>query len=129
VGGTAILLPLTPGHTLGTLSPVFDVTWKGGKHRVMIWGGTAFNFGRDIPRMDAYIGATRRMAAMAKEQGIDVMISNHAAYDGAITKLEAMRKDPAAPNPFVIGTEAVLRSLKVMEECALAQKDRYLLNP
>lgn len=129
VGGTAIVFPLTPGHTLGTISPVFDVTWKGARHRVMIWGGTAFNFGRDIPRLDAYIGATRRMAAMAKEQGIDVMISNHASYDGAITKTEAMRKDPNGPNPFVMGNASVVRALGVMEACALAQKDRYLLLP
>jgi metallo-beta-lactamase class B len=129
LGGAPILFPLTPGHTWGTVSPVFDVTWKGTKHRVMIWGGTAFNFGKDIPRMDAYIGGTRRMAALAKEQGVDVMISNHAAYDGAIAKTEALRKDPGGANPFVMGTASVVRALNVMEECALAQKDRYLLQP
>jgi metallo-beta-lactamase class B len=129
VGGTAIEFPLTPGHTWGTISPVFDVTWKGTKHRVMIWGGTAFNFGKDIARMDAYIGGTRKMAAMAQAQGIDVMISNHASYDGAISKTGAIRKEPNAANPFVMGTANVVRALSVMEECALAQKDRYLLQP
>jgi metallo-beta-lactamase class B len=129
VGGVPISFPLTPGHTWGTISPVFDVSWKGAKHRVMIWGGTAFNFGKDIPRLDAYIGATRRMAAMAQAEGIDVMISNHASYDGAITKTEALRKEPNGPNPFVMGTASVVRALKVMESCALAQKDRYLLAP
>ena len=29
LGGAPILFPLTPGHTWGTVSPVFDVTWKG----------------------------------------------------------------------------------------------------
>ena len=129
LGGAAISLMLTPGHTKGTLSPVFDVTWKGAKHRVMIWGGTSFNFGKDIPRLDSYIEATRRMTALAREQGIDVMISNHAAFDGAVTKLEALRKQPAGPNPFVMGTENVARALNVMGECAQAQKDRFLLQP
>jgi len=129
VGGTAILMPLTPGHTLGTLSPVFDVTWKGAKHRVMIWGGTSFNFGKNIPRMDAYIAATQRMAALAREQGIDVMVSNHSGFDGAIGKLEALRKDPAGRNPFVMGTDGVIRALTVMGECARAQRDRFLLQP
>lgn len=128
-GGTAISLLLTPGHTLGTLSPVFDVTWKGAKHRVMIWGGTAFNFGKNIQRLDAYIAAAQRMAALAREQGIDVIISNHSAYDGAIAKLETLRKSPDGPNPFVMGTEGVVRTLTVMGECAMAQKDRFLLQP
>jgi metallo-beta-lactamase class B len=127
VGGTPIAMMLTPGHTRGTLSPVFDVAWKGAKHRVMIWGGTSFNFGKDIPRLDSYIEATGRMAALAREQGIDVMVSNHSAFDQAVTKLEALRKDPSAPNPFVMGTDNVVRSLNVMGECARAQKDRFLL--
>lgn len=129
VGGTAILMPLTPGHTLGTLSPVFDVTWKGAKHRAMIWGGTSFNFGRDIPRMDAYIAATQRMAALTREQGVDVMISNHAGFDGAIVKVESLRKDPGGRNPFVMGVDGVVRALTVMGECAQAQRDRFLLQP
>jgi metallo-beta-lactamase class B len=57
------------------------------------------------------------------------MISNHAAYDGAIAKTETLRKDAGGPNPFVMGTASVVRALNVMEECALAQKDRYLLQP
>jgi metallo-beta-lactamase class B len=45
LGDTTLTLYLTPGHTLGTLSPVFDAQWNGEKHRVLLWGGTGFNFG------------------------------------------------------------------------------------
>ena len=45
-------LYLTPRHTLGTISPVFDVKWRGETHRVVEWGGTGFNFGADLPRLD-----------------------------------------------------------------------------
>jgi hypothetical protein len=31
-------------HTLGTLTPVFDVMSGGQTHLAMLWGGTAFNF-------------------------------------------------------------------------------------
>ena len=126
LGGESVTINITPGHTLGTITPTFDVTSGGRKHRVLLWGGTAFNFGNNIPRMNSYIEATQRMAKVAQEQGIDVMLSNHAGYDGTIPKLEAMKKDPAA-NPFVIGTPAVVRGLQVMGECAQAQRDRYLL--
>jgi metallo-beta-lactamase class B len=128
LGDTAVTLFLTPGHTLGTITPVFDVATGGRKVRAMLWGGTAFNFGRDIPRLESYIEATRRMSAVAKEQKIEVLLSNHAGYDGALTKLAALRQTPGLqPNPFVLGNEGVLRALDVMGECAQAQRDRFTL--
>lgn len=130
LGDTRVTLYLTPGHTLGTLTPVFDLKSGGQTHRALVWGGTAFNFGRDIPRLDSYIAATRRMADLARAQRIDVLLSNHPGYDDSIIKLEARRKQGGAgPHPMVIGTEAVTRALQVMGECAQAQRDRYLLQP
>ncbi len=127
-GDARITVYLTPGHTLGTLTPVFDLQSNGRTHRALVWGGTAFNFGNDIPRLQAYIAATERMADVARAQSIDVLLSNHPGYDDSVPKLEARRKQGgAAPNPMVIGTEAVVRALGVMGSCAQAQRDRYLL--
>jgi metallo-beta-lactamase class B len=136
LGETTVTTYVTPGHTLGTITPVFDVeerklTWKN-THRVMLWGGTAFNFGKDVPRLDKYIASAERMAKLAEEQKWDVMLSNHADYDGAIEKLRALEKlggsGSGQPNPFVMGTYQVTRALGVMGECAKAQRDRFLLN-
>ena len=125
LGDTRVTLYATPGHTAGTISPVFDVKTGGQKHRAMIWGGTAFNFGRDIPRLDSYIGATSRMMRLADEQNIDVMLSNHAGYDGTVAKLAQMSAAGARGNPFVLGTPTVKRSLTVMNECAQATRERF----
>jgi metallo-beta-lactamase class B len=128
LGDTTVTLYLTPGHTLGTITPVFDVTTGGRQVRAMLWGGTAFNFGKDIPRLGSYIEATRRMGGVAKEQKVEVLLSNHAGYDGAIAKLAALREQPGLqPNPFVMGNEGVLRALGVMGECAQATRDRFAL--
>ena len=81
LGGTTVTLFLTPGHTMGTMSPVFDVTWKGEPHRVVEWGGTGFNFGNDTQRLNAYVASTERMRKVIAEQNIDVMISNHSGVD------------------------------------------------
>ncbi|MEJ8810583.1 MBL fold metallo-hydrolase [Variovorax ureilyticus] len=130
LGDTSVTLYLTPGHTLGTLSPVFDAQWKGEKHRVMLWGGTGFNFGKDVPRLVSYSESARRMASVAKAQDIDVLISNHSRVDGSQTKLAELRKSgPREPNPFVQGTPTVERALTVMDECAQAQRDRFVLQP
>lgn len=128
LGDTRVTIHVTPGHTVGTISPAFDVAAGGKSHHVLLWGGTAFNFGNKIGRLDSYAEATDRMADLAEAQGIDVMISNHSGYDGAIAKVAALKKQGSLdPNPFVLGTPAVVRGLKTMGECARAQKDRFLM--
>ncbi len=128
LGDTTVTLYITPGHTMGTISPVFDVTSGGQKHRAMLWGGTAFNFGKNVPRLGSYIESTRRMGTVTQAQNIDVLLSNHSAVDSSQARLAALRQQPAgAANPFVIGTPAVSRALNVMGECAQAQRDRFAL--
>lgn len=127
LGDTTVTLYLTPGHTMGTLSPVFDVRAGGQVHRAMLWGGTSFNFGNDVPRLGSYIDATRRMGTLAQAQKIDVLVSNHSGFDGSQAKLAALRQQPAGANPFVLGTPTVQRALNVMGECAQAQRDRFAM--
>ncbi|MFM1987705.1 MAG: hypothetical protein RJA99_662 [Pseudomonadota bacterium] len=128
VGDTAFRLYVTPGHTLGTLSPVFDVKSGGRTHAALLWGGTAFNFGRDLGRLEHYAAAADRMRGIVQRQPIDVLMSNHPGWDGTLRKLQAMRAQGGrVPNPFVTGPKAVDRALAVMGECARAQRDRFLM--
>jgi metallo-beta-lactamase class B len=128
LGDTTVTMYVTPGHTMGTISPVFDVKSGGKTHRAMLWGGTAFNFGKDLPRLDSYINATQRMIEVTNQQTVDVMLSNHASYDATVAKLDQLRKQSGTePNPFVIGVPNVRRSLTVMNECAQATRDRFSL--
>ena len=101
---------------------------NGRKHRAMLWGGTGFNFGKDMQRLDSYIASTRRMDSLVKAQNIDVMLSNHSNVDSSQAKMAALRNQPAdASNPFVMGTPTVERALRVMGECAQAQRDRFAM--
>jgi metallo-beta-lactamase class B len=130
LGDARVTAQITPGHTVGTISPVFEVKHAGRTHKVLLWGGTAFNFGKDMARLDSYIEATERMAALAKRDNIDVLLSNHPGYDGTIAKLQALRSNPGgAQNPFVMGTGNVVRALNVMGACARAQRDRFAMQP
>lgn len=126
LGGTTVTLYLTPGHTVGTVSPVFDVTAAGQRHRVMLWGGTAFNFGDKPDRIKSYIESAERMKTIARQQGIDVLISNHPGWDNAVPKMSQLAK-AGQPHPFVVGTPAVERAMTVMSECAQATRDRYAI--
>ncbi|MBN8988717.1 MAG: MBL fold metallo-hydrolase [Rhizobiales bacterium] len=118
LGDTTVDILITPGHTMGTISPIFDVRLGSQKHRVLLWGGTAFNFGRQPERLQAYADATARTRQVAKQQGVDVFISNHSSYDGSVEKLGAVTAGGA--NPFVLGASTVERALTVMNECAQA---------
>jgi metallo-beta-lactamase class B len=130
LGDARVVAQITPGHTVGTISPVFEVKHGGRAHKVLLSGGTAFNFGKDFGRLDSYIEATDRMAALAKRDNIDVLLSNHPGYDGTVAKLQALRSNPAdADNPFVMGTANVVRALQVMGACARAQRDRFTIEP
>ncbi|MFO1326394.1 MAG: MBL fold metallo-hydrolase [Rubrivivax sp.] len=128
-GDTEVTMYVTPGHTLGTISPVFEVRAGDRRWRALLWGGTSFNFGRDFRRLDGYIAAAERMREVAREQKIEVLLSNHPANDQTVKRLAQMRADPSAPNPFVIGTEGVMRTLTVAAECAKANRVRFEMLP
>lgn len=119
---------LTPGHTHGTISTLLPVHDKGAPHLAAVWGGTLFNF-RDSPedprdqRLGDYARSAVKFQGIAAGAGVDVILSNHTAYDGSTVKLPALNERRAGmPHPYVIGNDAVLRYLKVAEECALAAR-------
>lgn len=121
VGNSKIEIFDTPGHTVGTISLTFDVFKNGASSRVMLWGGTAFNFGRAPDRLDKvqdYIEQTERMRAMVDKEGIELLLSNHPFYDATTEKIEALRNGDE--RAFVMGPDLVKRALTVMNECAKA---------
>lgn len=127
LGDTTITFYVTPGHTLGTLSPVIEARAGGRTHKALMWGGTSFNFGKDFGRLDSYIAQTERMRGVARREPIDVFLSNHPGWDGTVENLAALRQNPGARNPYVRGTEAVDRALRTLGECARAQRVRFML--
>ena len=127
LGDTTVRFMITPGHTLGTISPVFDVRDGARAHKAMIWGGTSFNFGRDMGRLDGYIAQTERMRELSAKWGIDVPLSNHPGFDGTVAKLEARAAGTSVTNPFVSGQPVVDRAMRVLNTCARAQRARFLI--
>jgi metallo-beta-lactamase class B len=127
LGDITVRFMITPGHTLGTITPVFDVRDGGRVHKAMIWGGTSFNFGRDMKRLDGYIEQTERMREISAKWGIDVPLSNHPGYDGTVAKLKARATAAPGSNPFVSGQPVVDRAMRVLNTCARAQKTRFML--
>jgi metallo-beta-lactamase class B len=121
LGDTTIAMYLTPGHTPGTISGVFQVKDRGVPHTVATWGGTAFNFPPKPENFLPYIQSAERYREVVRKSGADVLLSNHTAYDNTNAHIVALRsRKPGDPHPYVIGNAAILRYLTTAEECAKA---------
>src|SRR6202049_1516272 len=127
LGGRTVTLVLTPGHTPGTVSMIFQVKDNGTPLTVAYSGGTAFNFVNDVPHFDTYINSQRKMAAAAAAAGAVILMSNHSEFDGAVSKIRMLAARRAGePHPFDLGRDAVLRYFKVSDECAQAARLKLL---
>jgi metallo-beta-lactamase class B len=132
LGETTLILNITPGHTLGTISTLIPVLDNGTRHVAAYWGGTAFNWVANRTtyitpeRPDSfwfnhYIQSAQRFRTLARNAGADVILSNHTDFDGSKTKLPAMAtRRPGDAHPYVVGPDSVTRYLTVAEECAKA---------
>jgi metallo-beta-lactamase class B len=127
LGDTSVTLILTPGHTPGTISLIFQVKDNGKPLTIAYSGGTAFNFVNDAAHFDIYINSQRKMAEAAARANATILMSNHSEFDNAVTKIKLMAaRKPGEPHPFEIGAEAVARYFKVTDECAQAARMKLL---
>jgi metallo-beta-lactamase class B len=123
LGGMNLRFYVTPGHTAGTLSTVFDVTDNGTAHRVALFGGLG------LPRTETglrqYSASLERFAQVARDLKVDTVIANHQTQDDSRTKLEELRWRTSDWHPYVLGPAVVPRFFEVQAECgrvALARR-------
>jgi metallo-beta-lactamase class B len=120
-GGTTLEFYLTPPHTPGTLSLIFPLHDGESTHVAALWGGTAFNFTPTEENFTAYIASAQRFAKVARDEGADVPLSTHSAFDEALQKIAALKtRTLGQTNPFVTGPGGAEKYLAVATECAMA---------
>jgi metallo-beta-lactamase class B len=115
LGATTLNFYVTPGHTPGTLTTVFDVTDRGTAHRVALYGGLGLP--RTADKLRQYSASLDRFAQIARAQKVDAVIANHQTQDDSRVKLEELRWRTDEANPYVIGSAAVPRFFEVQAEC------------
>lgn len=129
LGGQAVTIWLTPGHTPGTLSYTFTVLDRGKPVNVVYSGGTAFNFVNNRPdpgirNFQTYIDSQKHIAAKAAETGATVPLSNHSEFDNAVNKNRMLAGRGDGPHPYEVGAEGVQRYFRVLQGCARAAQVR-----
>lgn len=123
-GSSSLQVHVTPGHTPGTVSPIFTVHDGEDTHSALLWGGTGFNFGPFIEVFEDYAASARKMRRHAQRADVEVFISGHPGRDGTVNRLKELRsRAPGEPHPFVRQHEGEL--FDVLENCALAQAERF----
>lgn len=115
LGKTTLKFYVTPGHTPGTLTTIFDVTDKGKPHRVAFYGGLGLP--RTIDALRHYSASLDRFAQIARERKVDTVIANHQTQDDSRVKLEELRWRAGGSNPYVLGFDAVPRFFRIQAEC------------
>lgn len=123
LGDISVTMYLTPGHTPGNISSIFQVKDNGRTHTVALWGGTGLN--ADRASLEQYVASAKRFAEIAKAAGADIILSNHTDWDRSKINLPLLKnRTPGMANPYITNNASVLRYLKVAEECAAARVAR-----
>lgn len=124
LGHAVLTFYITPGHTPGTVSTVFEVTDGRARHTVGFFGGLGTPDTREAKLQ--LIDSLEGFKAVVRERNIDALITNHQTQDQSIPKLEELRlRKVGDPNPYVLGKDRYLRYLSIQQECtrfAMAQQ-------
>jgi metallo-beta-lactamase class B len=125
VGDASVQIVTMPGHTLGTLSFLFEVRDYGRPMRVAYVGGTAIPFNGEAAYYDRYIASSRKLAQAADAFGATALLSNHTEFDNGFFKAHTAASRMAGErNPFEVGSEGVARYFTVVQNCTTAAKLR-----
>lgn len=111
----------TPGHTPGTTSFIFPVTWNGEEHVASYFGGQGSP--SSVPDLVEFRSSIDKMSIYNDLMQADVVISNHTVGDDGLTKIAQMAADPSV-NPYIVGRDAVTGYHEMWRACLSADIDQ-----
>ena len=119
MGNTEIMAILQPGHTVGQMSIIVPVTYKGQQHKMLLWSGN------DSPQNAALYGASADwVKAIAYMEGADVFANSHAYQGATFYHIRRQAADPNYNNPMVMGVDGLQRYLGIFSNCQRAWVER-----
>ncbi|TEA16323.1 Metallo-beta-lactamase L1 type 3 [Colletotrichum sidae] len=123
VGNVTIKFHVTPGHTPGTVSSIFKLYDDGAEHVAGFYGGVGIP--STAADKDTQINSLNRFAGLGKDAGVDTLIANHQTQDRALYHFDLLEhRAEGAEHPFVIGSDALERYLRVNAHCVRVKAAR-----
>jgi metallo-beta-lactamase class B len=99
LGNTTVKMYVTPGHTEGSLSLVYNVTEGGRTYKVFNWAGPTLQ-SMELPLMEKFLATVKRLETLT--QGTDVWLHSHPWSVSFFQKYEKFKVRKAGdPNPYV----------------------------
>lgn len=128
LGNTTFNFFITPGHTPGTVSTIFNVHQGGKEYAVAQWGGTGFGFGgatgcAKVAWFEIYAASAQRFQKLIRKHEASVLIANHPGLDNTYDKFKKMEVQDE--NPWIIGVDGVANYTQTAESCARAGVAAY----
>jgi len=129
LGDTTVTLYSTPGASPGSLSIIFPVKDGNQRHLAGMIGGTTMNlvqggvqvFPNTQTMIKTYIASAKRFKELEDKNGVDAIISIHAALDNMFEKVDALHsRKPGDTHPFV-SKDDVDRFSTIVIECGEAK--------
>ncbi len=123
MGDKTFKLYFTPGHSPGTMSLIYNGTFRGKTYMVGNWGGTAISV--DPVAIQQYIDSIGMFIDECDKENVEVSLQTHACvdyslykgyYDGYLNNL-----DDNEPNPMILGKERFLYMLNCIRFAAIGQ--------
>ena len=120
LGGVTVHFILTPGHTPGTVSLLFNVSDGGLQREVSLWGGTAMPDSEE--GVAQYRASLQKFWKASREAGATVAINSHPWVAGNFKEFEATAA--GSSNRLVLGAGGFERFMEVFDECVAAEQAR-----
>lgn len=123
LGDFTLTAVATPGHTPGTTSFLFPVTWNGEEHMASYFGGQGSP--NSVPALVQFRTSIDKMSIYNDLMQADVVISNHTVGDDGLTKIAQMAADPSV-NPYIVGRESLTGYYEMWRHCLSADIDQKI---
>jgi metallo-beta-lactamase class B len=109
LGSTRIRAISTPGHTMGVMTYIFDVTDGKQTYTAGLYGGIGVNtLCRDFIEKhgnadcrDVYLSSLEKV----RKEPVDIVLGNHTGQNHTLEKHKQMCENPAGKNPFINANE------------------------
>jgi metallo-beta-lactamase class B len=117
LGDTTLTFTTLFGHSNGSLGIFIPVTWRGQSHVVWLHGGGLHHPTRaSLARLEEVVNK------YARPMGAEALLNTHPGlYQDTIADMETIRKNPAGPNPILLGRERAGRYWSMVLDCARAR--------
>ncbi len=116
LGDTTLTLAHIPGHTAGTMAVLVPVKLRGTPHAVIVLAAT------QMPTPESLLQFERVFNEFARPMKVEAALNMHAnGVQEDLAYLEAIRKSPTGPNPYLYGPERFNRWMSIMVECGRAR--------